>query len=679
MKEKKTKANELKLKISGLSDDNTEKVDILNELAKTYFGKSPSKVLELGKQAFALSKKLNYSKGEAKALNIIGISYWLLCDYDIAIEYFHNSLKISEKYNFKHYVAASYNNIGIIYHELKNNEKAIEYYHKALKIFKENNDIKNVADATNNIGVLYRKLKDYDKSLQFGLQSLEFYKKIGDKKDLIHSYINIGNLYSTINNNGKALDYYKHALKIGKEIKESDVIAKASNNIGMIHLSSGKLDKAKQYFEEALKIAHKIESKMIMMDSYELLSNLYAAGKDYEQSLKYHKHYVKIKDEIFNKTSSDKIVELQAKYEIEKKDKEIELLQKENEIYKIQLESKQKLDKAQVEIVRKNEKINLISRELENLIEKDFIGISESIKSVLELAFTSASNKDTHILITGENGTGKEIIARIIHHASERKKEAFIPVNCTAIPETLLESEFFGHRKGAFTGAIENKKGLFELADNGTLFLDEIADMPPSLQAKLLRVIEEKKFKRVGENTEIHVNVRIISATNRNIKKLIDKKEFRIDLYYRINTLEINIPPLRERPEDIEPLIRHFAEFFAKKIKKPFPKISKELIHNLKKYNFPGNVRELKNLVERAMILSKNNYLDVPDFAITSAEILKKNALKSTKADDEIIAIKKALHSADFNQIKAAELLGISRLVLIRRMKKYNIVIKKSV
>ena len=679
MKEKNTQADELKFQISKLSDDNTEKVDILIELAKTYFGKSPSKVLELGKQAFALSEKLNYSKGEAKSLNTIGISYWLLCDYDTAIEYYHNSLKISEKYNFKHYVAASYNNIGIIYHELENNEKAIEYYHKALKIFKENNDTKSVANATNNIGIIYRKLKDYDKSLQFGLQSLEFYKEIGDKKDLIHSYINIGNLYFAIKNNRKALDYFNHALRISKEIKESDVIAKASINIGKIYLSSRKLDKAKQYFEEALKIAQKIESKMIMMGSYELLSNLYSTRKDYKQSLKYHKRYMEIKDEIFNKTSSDKIAELQAKYEIEKKDKEIELLHKENEIIKIQLESKQKLEKAHVEIVRKNEKINLISRELENLIEKDFIGKSENIKSVLELAFTSASNKDTHVLITGENGTGKEIIARIIHHASERKKEAFIPVNCTAIPETLLESEFFGHRKGAFTGAIENKKGLFELADNGTLFLDEIADMPPSLQAKLLRVIEEKKFKRIGENKEIPVNVRIISATNRNIKELIDKKEFRIDLYYRINTLEINIPSLRKRPEDIEPLIRHFAEFFAKKMKKPIPKISKELIHNLRKYNFPGTVRELKNLVERAMILSKNNFLDVSDFPITSEEIFEQPTLKSAEAEDEIIAVKKALRSANFNQIKAAELLGISRLVLIRKMKKYNIIIKKTV
>ncbi len=679
MKEKKTQAGELKFKISGLSNDNTEKVDILIKLAKTYAGKSPSKVLESGKQAFALAKKLNYPEGEAKALNIIGISYWSLGEYDTAIEYYHRSLQISEEHNFNHLMAATMNNIGVIYHESENGQKAIEYYHKAMKIFKENNDTKNVANATNNIGVIYSSLKEYGKSLQYGLQTLEYYKKIGDKKDMIHAYNNIGNLYFAISDNKKALDYYQHALEISKEIKEYYVTAKALNNIGKVYLNSEKLDKAKQYVEEALKYARKIESKMIMMESYELFSDLYFARKDYKQSLKYHKNYIKIKNEIFNKTSSDKIAELQAKYEIEKKDKEIELLQKENEIIKIQLESKQKLEKVQVEIVRKNEKINLISRELESLIEKDFIGISENIKSVLELAFTSANNKDTHVLITGENGTGKEIIARIIHHASERKKEAFIPVNCTAIPETLLESEFFGHRKGAFTGAIENKKGLFELADNGTLFLDEIADMPPSLQAKLLRVIEEKKFKRIGENTEIHVNVRIISATNRNIKQLIDKKEFRIDLYYRINTLEINIPPLRERPEDIEPLIRHFAEFFAKKMKKPIPKISKELIHNLRKYNFPGNVRELKNLIERVMILSKNNFLDVSDFPITSEEITEQSTIESAEADNEKIAIKKALRTTDFNQIKAAELLGISRLVLIRRMKKYNIVIKKTV
>ncbi|MCD4818462.1 MAG: sigma 54-interacting transcriptional regulator [Candidatus Cloacimonetes bacterium] len=684
MKTNVSKAEELQKKISDLSEDSIEKVDILIELSKMYLGRSPSKVLELGKQALKLSKKLNYEKGIAISLNIIGISYSLLSDYDLAIEYYHESLKISEKLNFKNIIAVTINNIGIIYTDLKNYKKAIEYYYRALKIFKENKDMINIADATNNIGIIYSRLKDFDKALQFGTESLELYKKVGRSRDVIQSYINIGNLYEANNNPKKALEYYYKTLKISKEIKESDVTVIVLNNISRIKISTGKYKKAQQYLEEALKIAQKIKSRKLIMNIYENLSNLYTATKDFERSLKYYKLYTKIKDEIFNKASSDKIAELQAKYEIEKKENEIEkkekeiaFLHKENELYKIQLEAKLKLEKAHLEIEQKNETINLISRELENLIEKDFIGTSEAIKSVLNIAFTAAKNKDTHVLITGESGTGKEIIARIIHHSSDRKKGPFLPVNCTAIPETLLESEFFGHRKGAFTGAIENKKGLFELADNGTLFLDEIADMSFSLQAKLLRVIEEKKIKRIGENKEIPLNVRMISATNRNIKELIENKDFRLDLYYRINTLEINIPPLRERTKDIEPLIQHFAKFFAEKTNRQIPEISKDLIIKLKKYYFPGNVRELKNLVERAVILSKNNFLDVSDFHVTNPEIRSRPSGEKNIYNDEVNRIKDALLATNFHQNKAAEILGIPRITLIRKMKKYNINIKK--
>ncbi len=678
MKEVKTQVDELKLKISGLSDDNTEKIDLLIELSKMYFGRSPSKALELGKQALKLSKKLKFVKGRVISLNIIGISYSLLSDYDLAIEYYHESLKISEEHNFKHLIAATNNNIGIIYTDLKNYKKAIEYFQKALKMFKENKDMVNIADATNNIGIIYGKLKNYDKALQFGTVSIELYKKIGKGRDVIKTYNNIGNLYESVNDHKKALEYYHKTLKISKETEDSDITVIVLNNISRINISSGKYKKARQYLEEALKIAQKINSRTVIIKSiYENLSNLYIAMKDHEPALKYYQKYIKIKDEIFNKANSDKIAELQAKYEIEKKEKEITLLHKENELYKIQLESKQKLEKAHLEIERKNETINLISRELENLIEKDFIGTSTAIKSVLDITFTAAGNKDTHVLITGESGTGKEIIARIIHHSSERKKYPFISVTCTAIPETLLESEFFGHRKASFTGAIENKKGLFELANNGTLFLDEIADMSLSLQAKLLRAIEENKIKRIGENKEIPVNVRIISATNRNIKELIDNKDFRIDLFYRINTLEINIPPLRERTKDIEPLLQHFAEFFAKKTNRPVPKISKDLIIKLKNYHFPGNVREFKNLVERAVILSKNNFLDVSDFPVTNPEIKSKYYNKKDTDNVEIARIKEALLKANFHQNKTAEILGIPRISLISKMKRYNIIIRK--
>jgi DNA-binding NtrC family response regulator len=322
---------------------------------------------------------------------------------------------------------------------------------------------------------------------------------------------------------------------------------------------------------------------------------------------------------------------------------------------------------------------SLISRELESTIQKDFIGISDSIKAVLNLAERAAKDKDISVLITGENGTGKEIIARIIHYSGPVKENAFFPVNSSAIPETLLESEFFGHIKGAFTGAEKNKQGCFELASGGTLFLDEIADMPFSLQAKLLRALEEKRIKQVGGTREIKVDVRIISATNKDLKKLIEESKFRLDLYHRINTLEINIPPLRERTEDIKPLLEHYIAFFAKKKKKKAPQISENLVKELKNYSFPGNVRELKNMVERALILTDNDILNIDDFIIDfkNSKTIMNNTLNLE--DLEQTSIREALKKSDYNQTKASKLLGISKDALFRRIKKFDMNIRKEI
>ena len=326
-------------------------------------------------------------------------------------------------------------------------------------------------------------------------------------------------------------------------------------------------------------------------------------------------------------------------------------------------------------------KNSIITRELETLIEKDFIGSSKVIRDVLNLAVQVGKDSDINALIVGENGTGKEIIARIIHYSSERKDKIFYPINSAAIPETLLESEFFGHRKGAFTDAKESKKGCFELADGGSLFLDEIADMPYSLQTKLLRAIEEKRIKQVGSEKEFSVDVRIISATNKDLEKLIDENKFRIDLYHRINNFVINIPPLRERVEDIEPLLYYFSEMMAKKKNRQLPIIKKEVIDTLRYYHFPGNVRELKNMIERAFILSQNNIIDLSHFSfmLNKEEKDTHREINLNLRENEILLIKKALLNTNYNQQKAAGLLGISRDSLIRRMKKYKIKINKKI
>ena len=326
------------------------------------------------------------------------------------------------------------------------------------------------------------------------------------------------------------------------------------------------------------------------------------------------------------------------------------------------------------------EKTSLISKSLQDKIKRDFIGESQQIKDILEMAMTAAKYENTSVLITGESGTGKENIARIIHYDSSRKDNVFCAVNSSAITDSLLESEFFGHKKGSFTGAIADKKGFFEVSDQGTLFLDEIADMPINLQAKILRAIEEKTITRVGETEPIATNFRIIAATNHNIDKLIEEKKFRLDLLHRLNTIHIIIPPLRERIEDIEPLLRYFIAEFARKLNKPIPLIEKEAIISLKNYSFPGNVRELKNMVERALILCKNKSLSEKDFITNSSIITESQPTKVNfnLEENELSLIRLALKEKSYNQNKTAELLGITRDSLIRRLKKYGIQVAKT-
>jgi DNA-binding NtrC family response regulator len=326
-------------------------------------------------------------------------------------------------------------------------------------------------------------------------------------------------------------------------------------------------------------------------------------------------------------------------------------------------------------ITQIQEKNSLISKSLEERIERNFIGVSKKILDVLGLAMTAAQFSDTNVMITGESGTGKENIARIIHYASKRKDNLLISVNAGAISETLMESEFFGHKKGSFTGALSDKKGFFETSNNGTLFLDEISEMPATLQVKVLRAIENKRITRVGDTHEIATNFRIISATNQELDELVEAKKFRLDLLHRLNTLHIHIPPIRERIEDIEPLLLFFIEHFAKQVNKPVPVVDKNVVQALKEYTFPGNVRELRNMTERAVILCDKSVLGVQDFRIkTKQEVARSRDSRNLNLrENEVELIRQALVESNFNQNMAAGVLGIQRMALSRKLKKYNI------
>ncbi len=299
-------------------------------------------------------------------------------------------------------------------------------------------------------------------------------------------------------------------------------------------------------------------------------------------------------------------------------------------------------------------------------IEDTFVGKSNEIKEIKSLIYKAAQH-DSAVLISGESGVGKEVVARLIHNLSIRKKEPFVTINCAAIPETLLESELFGYKKGAFTGAYETKKGLLNAAQNGTLFLDEIADMPFTLQSKLLRVIEAHSFIPLGGIKEEKVNVRIISATNKDLKKLVQEDKFREDLYYRLNVFPIYIPPLRERKSDIEVLVNHFLELYSKKMVKEL-RISQKALNILKSYKWPGNVRELENLLERLSILSEDGLID--------ENIIPEEIKIESESEDlkkiEYEFLKKVIKECEGDIKKASEKLGIHPSTLYRKLKKYK-------
>jgi len=328
--------------------------------------------------------------------------------------------------------------------------------------------------------------------------------------------------------------------------------------------------------------------------------------------------------------------------------------------------------------VKKLEEENILLRQ-EILGEGEIIGKSKAIKEVMELA-RKVAPEDTTVLLQGETGTGKELVARAIHKLSPRKNGPYVVVNCAAIPENLLESELFGHRKGAFTGALKDKKGRIEIADGGTLFLDEIGSLSLPLQAKLLRFLETKEIQPLGSEDTFRVDVRVIAATNQDLRKRVEEGNFREDLFYRLNVFPIYIPPLRERKEDIPLLANYFLKLYSKKMNKKIEKIDDGAMELLLKYSWPGNVRELRNIIERIMSLNDDQEIryhhlpvEIQKYKSTGAEKMIQQTLQSeewpTLKELEEKYIQNVLEYTGMNKSKAAKILGIHPSSLFRKLK----------
>ena len=347
-----------------------------------------------------------------------------------------------------------------------------------------------------------------------------------------------------------------------------------------------------------------------------------------------------------------------------------------------------KNDQLIVVVEKSLERRKLISevKYLREALQKDFsedniVVQSEQMRSVMDLVRKIAP-QNLSVLITGDSGTGKEVIAKAIHNISDRSGNRFMAVNCSAMPEQLLESELFGHMKGSFTGATASKKGMFEEASDGTLLLDEIGDMPLGLQSKLLRVLEEKAIKPVGSNLEVETDVRVLAATNKNLAEMVKEGKFREDLYYRLDVIRLHIPPLNERREDIVPLAEFFLRQYRDELGKPSINLGNSAVNALINHSWPGNVRELKNTIKRSMALANKDILESEDIYFVPSDLsapkpgrleIKRPPENNTLEDSQREHIRRALIANNWNYTKTSKQLGIGRTTLWRKVKKYDL------
>jgi DNA-binding NtrC family response regulator len=328
--------------------------------------------------------------------------------------------------------------------------------------------------------------------------------------------------------------------------------------------------------------------------------------------------------------------------------------------------------KVELEDLRTKQKVMIADQ---NRMHRDIIGDSVAMQKVMETVRKVAVT-DANVLILGENGTGKELVARAIHMSSNRKDEVFIGVDLGAISESLFESELFGFKKGAFTDAKEDRAGRFEAANKGTIFLDEIGNLSLSLQSKLLSVLQNRKVVRLGTNKEVSIDVRLVCATNMPLFQMVNENKFRQDLLYRINTVEIHVPSLRERPEDVSALLEHFLEIYCRKYKIPEKRVNASTLKRLEKHNWPGNIRELQHAVERAVIMSESSILQTSDFFLSPVEEIPSGVISTSNMnleETEKMLIRKVVDKHGGNISKAAKELGLTRASLYRRIEKYGI------
>jgi len=653
--------------------------------------------LELKLESIDYFASVNNVKQLAIDYSSISIIYHKMNRLEQAIAYSLKSLTIKEELNDTLTIAPNWLNLGVFYNDYGDNNRATTYYLKALEAYQNTGDKNGVSQILNNLGNMNLARKEYAVALDYFLQSLSIKQENNDIPGIAHVLMNIGIIhFSHFKDFAKGLELTEQAWRYALQIKDTFLQATLE-----LHLTEIKVLQAK--YPEALKQI-KQTGKFILTNGFEklyaqlhqLYADIYTATKDYKNACVALKNLCQVNDHNNKADTIARIAEMQAKYDSDKKEKEAEIYRLKNidlETKNREIEAKQAMLQETLDKLQNSEiRYNFVTEELTKNIKTTLIGKSEAIHNISEMITLVARADKTNVLITGETGTGKEIVARNIHACSKRAKSHFYAVNCSAVTETLFESQFFGHEKDAFTGATSTKIGWFEIADKSTLFLDEICSLSFEQQAKLLRVLEERTIVRVGSHREIPIDVRIISAANCNLLDKVNAGLFRRDLYHRLAIFVINIPPLRDRLSEIPLLLNHFVGLTSVAMNKVINKIEKNIAVQLMEYDFPGNVRELKNMVERAVLIANSSTLRLEHFMIPlhdeqSVSVsgfseegnpffqMEGNLQSDLSPLDELERqlLVKTLKMTGFNRVQAAKLLKVDRKVIERKIKKYGI------
>jgi len=536
-------------------------------------------------QILNIASKNNYPRGKMVAYYLYGLINGSLNRFDLALDNYYIGLKEVVSTDDKYAISMAYGNLGRCYGQLENNEKAIEYFNKSI-------EYEDSFNHHNNIGVIYLRMNQLDLAYEYIYKAFNIIQHDNDllknKESVFCDLgINLSYIFIAQHKPEEALPVLMNLLKIKSSKDNIDIRCALFSVLGKTYTHLGKYRLAESYHRKAINELKRYDNKEPLIRYYESYAEHFELQNNYKKAFQQNKILIETRDALFSLKITNKVLELSEHF-----DKEL----KELEAKEVEIEN------GKNEIANKLKQLQAIYTSVSGIGK---IGIfSEKMKNIIKIADFFHLDRSVPVLIEGETGTGKEIIARMIHFSNLDKEEPFITLNCSAISSTLFESELFGYEEGAFTGANkEGRIGLFELAQNGTLFLDEIGDLPIDLQPKLLRALQQKEIFRVGGNKSILLNVRIIAATNRDLRQEIKNGNFRSDLYYRLNTGHIFIPSLMERKEEIIPLAQMFLLNFSKEKRKHFQYIESEAADVLQNFLWPGNVRELRNVIERIVLL----------------------------------------------------------------------------